>query len=167
MNLARYITEDLIDLYLPPPEEPPDHPELNVQKWRQRQKENLLRHFVGLLENSGKVLHPKKLLKDFINRERQASTALSKGVAIPHVRTRFVRDVLMGFARSHEGIDFDAFDNQSSHLFFIIVSPGHIADLHIKIYKQIAEMFSYNDVFDEFMAIKAPGEAMRILQRFE
>ena len=167
MNLARYITEELIDLHLPPPQEPPDNPELNLLKWRQRQKENLLEDFVALLEKSGNVLHRRKLLKDSINRERQASTALSRGVAVPHVRTRYVREAMLGFARSIEGYDFDAFDNQPSHLFFIIVSPSHISDLHIKIYKQIAEIFSFGDAFEQLMAVEHPGEVIRILRRFD
>jgi len=167
MNLTRYISEDLIDLHLPAPPPPPDNPELNMQKWRQRQKEELLEHFVLQLEKSGNVLHRRKLLKDFINRERQASTALSNGIAVPHVRTRFVREAMIGFARSQLGFDFDAFDNQPSHIFFIIVSPSHIGDLHIKIYKQIAEVFSFSNAFDELMAVDEPGEVIRILQRFD
>ncbi|MFQ5632133.1 MAG: PTS sugar transporter subunit IIA [bacterium] len=167
MNLTRYISEELIDLWLPPPEAPPDNPELNMLKWRQRQKEEFLGNFVLLLEKSGNVLHHRKLLKDFVHRERQASTALSSGVAVPHVRTRFVREAMIGFARSQEGLDFDALDNQPSHLFFIIVSPSHIGDLHIKIYKQIAEIFSFSNAFDELMAVDAPGEVIRILRRFD
>lgn len=167
MNLTRYISEELINLYLPAPETPPDNPELNMQKWRQRQKEELLENFVSLLERSGSVLHRRKLLKDFINRERQASTALSNGIAVPHVRTRFVREAMIGFARSQQGVDFDALDNQLSHIFFIIVSPSHIGDLHIKIYKQIAEIFFFSNVFDELMAVDEPGEVIRILRRFD
>lgn len=167
MNLARYISEDLIDLYLPPPEAPPDNPELNVQKWHQRQKENLLEIFVDLLDRSGNVLHRKKLLRDFVNRERQASTALVNGVAVPHVRTRYVREVMIGFARSVDGYEFDAMDKQPSHLFFIIVTPSHIGDLHIKIYKQIAEIFSFSNAFDELMMVEEPGEVIRILRRFD
>ncbi|MCA9742891.1 MAG: PTS sugar transporter subunit IIA [Deferribacteres bacterium] len=167
MNLARYISEDLIDLHLPPPAEPPDNPELNMQKWQQRQKENLLETFVALLDKSGLVLHRRKLLTDLINRERQASTGLSHGVAVPHVRTRYVRDVMIAFARSSEGYEFDSVDNLPSHLFFIIVSPSHIGDLHIKIYKQIAEIFSFSNAFDELMAVEEAGEVIRILRRFE
>jgi PTS system fructose-specific IIC component len=167
MNLTRYITEELINLCLPSPEAPPDNPELNVLKWRQRQKERLLEHFVVLLEKSGRVLHRRKLLNDFVNRERQASTALSRGIAVPHVRTRYVREAMVGFARSFEGLDFDSYDNQPTHLFFIIVSPSHIGDLHIKIYKQIAEIFSFSNAYAELMAVNHPGEVIRILRQFD
>ena len=138
-----------------------------IEKFRRIQKENLLKHFVGMLDKSGKVLHTRKLLKDLINRERQASTGLENGIAIPHVRSRYVRDALVGFARSYEGCEFGALDGKPSHLFFIIVSPSSIGDLHIKIYKQIAEMFTFSDAYDQLMEVYKEGEVIRILKQFD
>ncbi len=167
MNLTRYMSTDLMIMRMPPPEEPPDNPDLNLEKWRQRQKEKILALFVDLLETSGKVLHRRKLLNDFINRERKASTALADGIAIPHVRSRYVRDLMIAFARSFEGIDFDALDGQPTHLFFIIVSPGQMGDIHIKIYKQLAMMFEYSDIYDQLMQANDPGEVLRIIRQFD
>jgi len=167
MNLARYMSTEMIDLWLPPPEEPPDNPELNLAKFHQRQKERYLDLFVSLLENSGKVLHHRKLHADFVNRERKASTALERGIAIPHVRSRHVREVLIGFARSFEGIDFNSLDDNPSHLFFIIASPSQLSDTHLKIYKQLMTMFSYSSTYEELMEINNPGEVIRIIRQFD
>lgn len=167
MNLVRYMSTDLMIMRMPPPEEPPDNPDLNLEKFRQRQKEKILADFVALLEKSGKVLHSRKLLNDFINRERKASTALANGVAIPHVRSRYIRDTVIAFARSLEGVDFDSLDGLPTHLFFIIASPSHAGDFHIKIYKQLASMFEYGDVFRELMEASEPGEVLRIIRRFD
>ncbi len=167
MNLARYMSTDLMIMRMPPPEEPPDNPDLNMEKFRQQQKEKILADFVALLEKSGKVLHARKLLKDFINRERKASTALTNGLAIPHVRSRDVLDAMNGFARSFEGIDFDSMDGLPTHIFFIIVSPHHMGDFHIKIYKQLAEMFEYTDVFEQLMQVEQPGEVLRVIRQFD
>lgn len=167
MNLTRLMSTDLMIMALPPPEAPPDNPELNMEKFRQRQKEKYIELFVNLLERSKKVLHRRKLLKDFINRERKASTALENGIAVPHVRSRHIRDGVIAFARSFEGIDFCAYDQQLTHLFFIIATPGHVGDLHLKIYKQIAEMFTYDDTYDHLMSAGSPGEVLRIIRGFD
>ena len=169
MNLARYMSPELIDLRLPPPDEPPDNPELNMEKFRRLQKEKYLAHFVSLLEKSGQVLHTRKLLTDIINRERQASTGLENGIAMPHVRSRYVRDPIIAFARSTEGIDFFSLDNQPSHLFFIIASSSHDGDLHLKIYKQLASMFvfDYDTVYYQLMSVEDPGEVIRIIRQYD
>lgn len=167
MNLARLMLEEMIELKLLPPEEPPDNPELNLAKWKQKQKEKYLQEFVHILDKENYVLHKRKLHLDFVNRERKASTALVNGVAIPHVRSRYIRSAVVAFARSEEGIDFGAMDNELSYLFFIIATPAKAGDLHLKIYKQIATMFSFGDIFNEFMLLSSPGEVIRIVRQFD
>ena len=167
MNLVRLMSVDLIEMQLPAPEEPPDNPELNIAKWKQKQKENLLEDFVVILEKSNQVLHRRKLHTDFVNRERQASTGLVNGLAIPHVRSRYIRDAVVGFARSFEGIEFNAMDGQLSHLFFIIATPAKEGDLHLKIYKQLATMFHFDGTYDQFMWADKPGEILRIIRQFD
>ena len=167
MNLARLMLEEMIELRLLPPEEPPDNPDLNLAKWKQKQKEKYLQEFVNILDKDNYVLHKRKLHRDFVNRERKSSTALVNGVAIPHVRSRYIRNSVVAFARSEEGIDFDAMDNGLSHLFFIIATPAKAGNLHLKIYKQIATMFHFGDKFNEFMWLNTPGEVIRIIRQFD
>ena len=113
------------------------------------------------------MLHTRKLHTDFVNRERQASTAFKNGIAIPHVRSRYVRDVMVGFARSLEGLEFNAMDGMLSHIFFIIVSPSHNGDVHLKIYRQLAMMFEFSDAYQQLMAVQNPGEVIRITRQFD
>jgi len=167
MNLNRYIRTDMINLHVPRPEDPPDNPDLNIAKFRQRQKEDLLRTFVDMLEAGGKVLRKKKLALEFINRERQMSTGFQNGLAIPHVRSRYIKDLAIGFARCEAGFDFNSMDGNLTHIFFIIASPSHFGDIHIKIYKQIAMMFNSDQAFEELMAAQDPGEIIRFLRRFD
>ncbi|KAA3620122.1 MAG: hypothetical protein DWQ05_05175 [Calditrichaeota bacterium] len=167
MNLVRLMSVDMIELNLAPPEEPPDNPELNLEKWQQKQKESYLEEFVNILDKDNFVLHKRKLHKDFVNRERQASTALVDGLAIPHVRSRYIRTPVVGFARSDEGINFQAIDQGLSHIFFIIATPAKVGDLHLKIYKQIATMFRFDGTYNEFMWLTKPGEVLRIVRQFD
>ncbi|MCA9735170.1 MAG: PTS sugar transporter subunit IIA [Deferribacteres bacterium] len=167
MNLTRLMSVERINLYLTPPEEPPDNPELNLEKWKQKQKEKYLAEFVALLDKDNIVLHTRKLHTDFVNRERQASTALVNGIAVPHVRSRYIREPVIGFARSVEGIEFDSMDSGLSHLFFIIATPAKAGDLHLKIYKQIASMFHFDGIYDQFMWTENPGEIMRLVRQFD
>ncbi len=167
MNLARLMLEEMIELNLLPPEEPPDNPDLNLAKWKQMQKEKYLQAFVDLLDKNNYVLHKRKLHRDFVNRERKSSTALVNGVAIPHVRSRYIRNPVVAFARSETGIDFDAMDSGLSHLFFIIATPAKVGDLHLKIYRQIAAMFRFEDTYNEFMWLNNPGEVIRTIRQFD
>jgi mannitol/fructose-specific phosphotransferase system IIA component (Ntr-type) len=56
-------------------------------------------------------------------RERLGTTAIGKGVAIPHGRTTAASEVMIAFGHSHEGIDFDAVDHKPVHLIFMVLAP--------------------------------------------
>lgn len=168
MNLTRYLSTDLIKLEMEPPLRPPEEPSANLEKFRQQQKEKILAELVDLLERSGKVTNKRKLLTDLINRERRASTAIGRGLAVPHVRTSNIRDLTIAIARSVEGLDFDAADGELTHIFFVVVTPGHEDEnLYLKIYKHLAEISTFNNAIDQLMAVEDPGEMIRLLRQWE
>ncbi len=169
MNLTRYLSTDLIKLEMDPPLPLPEDPEANLEKFRQQQKETVIEELVELLEKSGSVANKKKLLQDLINRERRATTGLSRGIAVPHVRTQHVRSLTIAIARSREGLDFEALDGQPTHFFFVVVTPPHEEDenLYLKIYKHLAEVTSFPHALDDLMQVEDPGEMIRLLKQWE
>lgn len=168
MNLTRYLSRDLIKLEMEAPLAPPDDPESNLEKFRQQQKEKIIEELVSLLEKSGNVTNKRKLLTDMINRERRATTALGQGLAVPHVRTGYVRELTIAIARSPEGLDFDSLDGQPTHIFFVVVAPGHEDDgLYLRIYKHLAEISTFHNAIEELMAVDDPGEMIRLLRQWE
>jgi PTS system fructose-specific IIC component len=168
MNLTRYLSEELIVLDMRPPLPEPEEPDFNREKFRQQQKETVLAELTDLLERSGNVINKRKLLTDLINRERRASTGLSRGIAVPHVRTSNIRELTIAITRSREGIDFDAADEGLSHFFFIVVAPPHgNEDLYLKIYKHLAEVTAFEGALGELLEVESAGEMIRLLRRWE
>ena len=68
------------------------------------------------------------ILEMLLNRESLGSTAIGKGVAFPHGRTLAIPELSLLFARSQDGIDFDAVDKKPTHLFFLIIAPPQDKD---------------------------------------
>ncbi|MDZ7267018.1 MAG: PTS sugar transporter subunit IIA [candidate division KSB1 bacterium] len=168
MNLTRYLSTDLIKLEMEPPLPLPEDPEANLEKFRQQQKEKILAELVALLERSGRVTNKRKLLTDLINRERRATTALGRGLAVPHVRTSNIRDLTLAIARSSEGLDFDAVDGQPTHIFFVVVAPPQEDEnLYLRIYKHLAEISKYHNAVEQLLAVQDPGEMIRLLRQWE
>ena len=166
MRLWRHITEDLVKLEMETHIEPPGEDE-SVDKWREGAKETVLKELVDLLESGARVGNPSKLLTDFINRERKATTAIGHGVAIPHIRSMQAKEFTLGFARSHEGYDFDAPDNKPVHLFFVMAAPPYDDNTYLKAFKSLAEMLRYETFREELMQMESPGEIIRALRSME
>lgn len=84
-----------------------------------------------------------------IARERLGSTALGKGVAIPHGRMKNIDRALAAFVRTIEPVDYDALDQKPVDLFFGLLVPEESTEEHLAILSQMAEMFSQESLREQ------------------
>lgn len=166
MNLARLLKPEQILLELSTVDWPEEEREgIPPEQYSWRIKELVLGELVDLVNRSNRVSNRNKLFLDLVNRERKATTGLSNGVAIPHVRTIYAKELLVGFARSTPGVTFDCLDGAPAHLFFVMVAPPYDDTAYLKLYRQLAEAFSIRDLRAEFMAAESEGEILRVIKR--
>jgi mannitol/fructose-specific phosphotransferase system IIA component (Ntr-type) len=166
MNLSRYITEDLVKLEMITECEPmPENG--SVDKWRLKCKELILSELVDLLDQGARVGNRSKLLLDFVNREKKATTGIGRGIAIPHIRSLQAKDFMLAFARSTHGYDFDSLDHEPTHLFFVMASPPYDDNMYLKAFKSLAEMLQYESFREELKSVTSPGEVIRALRAME
>ena len=160
------MTEELIDLdFKVDLEEPPE--EGATDRFRQRNKELILAKLVKLIGSSGRTGNDTKLLNDFINRERKATTGLSNGVAIPHIRSMQAKEFIIGFARSAEGLDFDSLDGQPTRMFFVMAAPPYDDNLYLRVFKALAENLQYESFRDELLQAEQPYDIIRAFRNVE
>jgi PTS system nitrogen regulatory IIA component len=99
-----------------------------------RTKNSTLRELVVLAEKTGLVLDVQTLLEAVIHREELCSTAIERGVAIPHPRRPLpeaIAEPILVVARNGQGIAFGAPDGRMTTLFFLTVSQDDRYHLHV------------------------------------
>ena len=67
-----------------------------------------------------------------IKREKEASTGMGKGVAVPHIKHSIVKDVVAAVGQSSAGIDFSALDKQPVYTIILLISPADDPDKHLQ-----------------------------------
>ena len=82
-----------------------------------------------------------RLLEVLLEREALQSTGIGEGVAIPHGKMVGLDRLVASFARSHEGVDFDAIDGQRTNHFFLLVVPEHSGGQYLKALARISRFF--------------------------
>ncbi len=122
---------------------------------------------VGLLERSDVIGNRSKLLTEFINRERKATTAIGHGIAIPHVRTLQAKELVIGVARSDMGYDFDAPDGEPVRLFFVMAAPSYDDSLYLKVFKALAEVLRFDYFRERLLEIEQEFEIIRAFREME
>ena len=167
MNISRFLKPELIKLDMQTEIESDPDSQVHPDKLLWRRKQAILCELVELLENSGRVGNPKKLLVDFLNREKKASTGIGHGIAIPHIRSMQAKEFIMGFARSEEGYDFDSLDNGSVHLFFVMAAPPYDDSLYLKVFKALAQMLHFDSFREELLSVSSEYEVIRAIKKME
>lgn len=97
--------------------------DLFISDLQAQDKEGVLRKFVDRLHQTNRISDKEIVLDMLLRRESLGTTALGKGVAVPHIRTLTTRKLILAFGRCTEGVDFDAPDRKTVGLFFMLIGP--------------------------------------------
>jgi len=73
-------------------------------------------------------------------RERLASTALGRGLAIPHGKLPELSRLCGLFARLERPIPFDAFDNRPVDLVFTLLAPADAGAAHLRALARVSRL---------------------------
>ena len=104
-----------------------------VAQLKASSRDEAIKELVLSLEKAGKLDKgaSKDIAKAIIKRENEASTGMGKGVAIPHVKYKSVKNVIGAVGLSSAGIDFLALDKQPVHSIILLISPEDDPDKHL------------------------------------
>lgn len=105
-----------------------------VPELQARDRDGAIAEIVSSLDKAGKLRKGKwkEIARAVIKRENEASTGMGKGVALPHVKCKLVKDVIAGIGLSSAGIDFSALDKQPVYSVILLISPADEPDKHLQ-----------------------------------
>ncbi|MFC4438884.1 MULTISPECIES: PTS sugar transporter subunit IIA [Natrialbaceae] len=85
-------------------------------------------------------------LEALLAREEEATTGVGKGIGIPHAKSGAVSRPTIVFARSDEGIDFDAMDEKPATLLFMLLVPEEGGEEHLSLLSSLSRALMHDDV---------------------
>lgn len=80
------------------------------------------------------------LFESLTARERLGSTAIGKGMAIPHCRNGQIDKSLIALVKLEQAIEFDAPDEQPVDVLFVLLVPENCHKEHLQILSDIAKL---------------------------
>lgn len=91
-------------------------------------KDQAIREVAESLRGDPSLADFDRFLKDVFKREKDASTGIGKGIAIPHARTNTVKDFIVAIGRKSPGIDFASVDGTPVEILILMGAP--LAQVH-------------------------------------
>lgn len=132
-----------------------------------KEKEGVIDELIKMLSENGKLNDPQKFKEEILKREKQSSTGLEEGIAIPHGKTSAVKVPFVAIGVSKEGIDFDSLDKKPSKIFFMIAAPANAKDSHIEILSQLSNSLLDEEIRQSILNAKSEKEVEDILLKIE
>lgn len=132
-------------------------------------KEGAIREMVQALVEAGEIPadQAESIVRAIMKREELGSTAIGRGVAVPHTKHPSVERLVGTVAVSNEGVDFASLDGETVQLFFLLISPPDRPGEHLRALEKISRHLR-EDTFRKFLKqAKSAEEIDQLLNEAE
>jgi mannitol/fructose-specific phosphotransferase system IIA component (Ntr-type) len=108
-----------------------------------------------------------KTWKLILARELTLTSAVGRGVAIPHARVQEIDRPVLGLARLAKGLDFEAPDRKPVRLIFMILTPQNQPGSQVRLLARIAALVTNRTVLRSLLRARAPKEVLDVVTAFD
>ena len=127
-------------------------------------KYDVLVKLAEVLASAPQIKNKEELLAAILRREALMSTAIGRGVAIPHVRLSSVTDLVMAVGISQKDIeDFDAADGKPVRLVFMIAAAVNQHSYYLQTISYLSGKLRNETVKNALLEAKDPSSVYSIL----
>lgn len=132
-----------------------------------RTKSQALQELLTVAAASLGLPQTEDLMQRVLDREAICTTAVSRGVAIPHARSTQIDNVVATLGISRSGLDFNSPDGEPVHLVFLILSSEIATPSYLSVLGRTARIFHRDDMRQDILEIDDPGAIIQAIANQE
>ena len=130
----------------------------------QSSKRDALVELSEVLANAPQIKNAQELTQEILKREELMSTAIGKGIAIPHVRLSSVTDLVMAVGICKTPInDYQTIDDEPVKLLFMIAAAYNQHSYYLKTISQFSSKFKDTALLNSIYLAKTEQEVFDLL----
>jgi PTS system nitrogen regulatory IIA component len=127
-------------------------------------KKDVLEQLSRPVLQNNEVIDKSGFLEKLIRREKMATTAIGKGVAIPHMRNPGENPVpgptlVLGICKT--GTDFESVDNGKTFLFFLLCTDSEV--VHLRVMGRIVRLMRDENTVSRLVGSKDRDEVLKVV----
>ena len=109
----------------------------------------------------------RQLSQAVLSREALASTAVGRGVAIPHAYLEAISEPLVFFARAQPPLEHNAPDGVPVDLMFLLTGPPDAQSKHLKSLAKIVRLVHHQQMLDRLRLAENPEAVLEAIGEAE
>lgn len=131
-------------------------------------KHEVLAQLIYPLYDQNIITDREEFLQKLMDRERMVSTAIGKGVAIPHVRNPQENPngepvLIIGICKN--GTHYESHDDELTRLFFLLYTDSEL--LHLRMMKKLSQLLRKKEIIEEIIHSESYQQMINIIIREE
>ncbi len=128
-------------------------------------RDDLFRELSTLLSRDGTGLEQHTALNSLLERERQGSTGIGHGIALPHGRLKGLTRSIGAFVTLARAMDYDAIDRKPVTIVFALLVPDNAVEEHLLILSRLAGIFRNHETRQQLLAAQNSEEICQCFAR--
>lgn len=128
-----------------------------------RDKDSVLNEMIKLLVDDNVVTNIKKFKKDILARESLSNTGIGFGIAIPHAKSKAVKEPRIAIGLTKKGVNYGSIDGQDVNMVFMIAVNDEQSDLHLRALANLSRKLMHEEFRESILNAKSKKEIIDIL----
>ncbi len=125
-------------------------------------KQEILDELLDIIMLTGKVSDRETAMDGLLDRESKMSTGIQFGVAIPHAKTKAVKELTACIGIKKEGMDFASLDGEPSSIFVMTLSPTDRTGPHVQFLAEISMVLKTEEARRQLLEAASPSEVLAV-----
>ena len=130
-------------------------------------KEAVIDELVEKLDKAGGLNSRSEFKDAILQREMQSTTGIGEGIAIPHAKTKAVKQPAICFGRSVSGVNYESLDGQPAHLFFMIAASEGANHMHLETLSRLSTLLMDEKFRKQLLEATSKEEILRLFNEKE
>jgi nitrogen PTS system EIIA component len=132
---------------------------------RSSDRDAVLSEILDFLARNQNFQDKDNILRALLERERNGSTGIGNGVAVPHARIDGLSESVLFVGVSQQGINFASLDSKPVRLVILVLSPVSQTGIGLKLLANIARLVNDKYFTSQMMNASTDEELFNILRQ--
>ncbi|WP_373205157.1 PTS sugar transporter subunit IIA [Clostridium tertium] len=128
-----------------------------------KDKNSVLDEMIKLLVDDNVVTDKNKFKEDILAREELSNTGIGFEIAIPHAKSKAVKEARIAIGITNNGIDYGSIDGQDIKMIFMIAVSEDQSDLHLKALANLSRKLMHDEFRESILNAKTEKEIIDML----
>jgi mannitol/fructose-specific phosphotransferase system IIA component (Ntr-type) len=130
-----------------------------------RSKESIINELLDILEANGKLLDRSIAHRNILEREKDKTTGIPNGIAIPRAKTAAVQELTIAIGIKKSGIDFDSPLDDKARIIILALAPPDKSKPLYEFLLAITAALNDDTLRSKIIAAKTPEEVTDLLRQ--